>query len=246
MTLVVAIGCSNGVVLAADSASSDPVSGTKQIVNKICRLGELPILYAGSGDVGLLQKINDGLSAFTSQSSMKRIRQQIRRIVIPELKEAQDLHVPYPQQGFDRPPEAVLLFVGIHDKKPWILEIEKDGRDTVYGEELGLFTAIGSGKPWAQAAFSPHLNTERNVELGKVFAYRVVEDSINLAVGFLAKPISLYTITCDGNVLELSDEERMELETTCGTWRGLEQEAVGTLLSKGKGPEKKAEVPTPE
>lgn len=62
MTLIVAFGCSDGVVLSADSASSEQDVGTKQEVSeKIRRVGNLPIVYGGSGDVGLLQKIDEGV-----------------------------------------------------------------------------------------------------------------------------------------------------------------------------------------
>ncbi len=56
MTLVVAVGCRDGVVLAADSASSDATTGSKQPVDKIFRLGDHPILCGGSGNGSVLQR----------------------------------------------------------------------------------------------------------------------------------------------------------------------------------------------
>ncbi len=246
MTLVIAIGCTDGVVIAADSASSDPQSGTKQLFEKIKRIRDLSILYGGSGDVGLLQKIEDNLATYSQKNRLKRIRQEIKRLIIPELKESRDLHVPYPQSGFHEPPQAILLFAGIYEKKPWILEIEKDGRDTIYGQELGNFAAIGSGKPWAQAVFRPHLRTERDLGLGKIFAYRVVEDSINLAAAYLAEPIHMYTISSDGTVKKIEKEELHSIADTCELWRNGERETVGKLLAGKREEESKPEIPTPE
>jgi len=61
MTLIVGIVCQDGVVLAADSATSDIEAQTKQPTEKIRRLGHQKIFYGGSGDYGLVQKIEEAL-----------------------------------------------------------------------------------------------------------------------------------------------------------------------------------------
>lgn len=159
-TLVLAMACDDGVVIGADSANSDVDSGIKLTTEKIKQIKNSPILYGGSGDVGLLQKIQDGLGSWTPPLSMKRIRQELKKIIVPELHESAMLHAPYPALGFNAPPVAIMLFAGVCNRIPWILEIEKDGRDTFYGKEMGNFAAIGSGKPLAQALFRPHLTRE--------------------------------------------------------------------------------------
>lgn len=246
MTLIVAIGCSDGVVIGADSASSDMDSGIKQPSEKIRRIGERNILFGGSGDVGLLQNINESLADFTQQPNLKRIRQQIKKRVVPELAEAVSSHSPYPQPGYNVPPCAILLFVGIQDGKPWILEIEKDGRDTIYDEGLGNFAAIGSGKPWAQALFRPHLKTERDIELGKIFAYRVIDDAITLAVGGLAPPIHIYTISSENQIEKVDQEELNKLSETCELWKSIEREAVGQALAEPKNEGIEPAIPEPQ
>jgi hypothetical protein len=153
------------------------------------------MLYGASGDTGLQQKIDDSLATLDPKPRLKNTHREFKRIIVTEQKDAAELHVPYPAIGFNTPPIVVFLFVGVHDGKPWILEIEKDGRDTLYDERLGNFAAIGSGKPWAEAIFRPHLRTERDIELGKVFAYRILDDSINLAAAYLATPIHIFTIS---------------------------------------------------
>jgi ATP-dependent protease HslVU (ClpYQ) peptidase subunit len=244
MTLIIGITCRDGIVLAADSAGSDPEIGTKQPFDKIKRLGTQPILYGGSGDVGLLQKIDETLKNVTPKATLKRTMQEIKRLIIPELKEACDLHVPYPEQYFNKPPCAILLFGCIIEGKPWTIEIERNGNDTVYGDNLGNFAAIGSGKPWAQAIYRPHLRTERDLILGKIFAYRVLEDSINLSAAFLAMPIHIHTISLDGTVEKVSKEDLDGIANTCGIWRNLERDAVGNLLAP-KSEETEPEIPEP-
>ncbi len=246
MTLIVAIACEDGIVIASDSATTDIDSMTKQQYNKIRKIGEQPILYGGSGDVGLLQKIDESLKGFMPKARLKNIRQEIRKLILPELKEAKEYHVPYPQQPFHQPPSVVLLFAGVLEGKPWILEVEKDGRDTLYDGTLGNFAAIGSGKPLAQAIFYPHHDTVRNLQLGMIFAHRIIEDSIKMSAAFLAPPIRIYTITLDGQAKEIEPDKCTEIAHTCELWRSLERETVGEILSPILEEKSPPEVPKPE
>jgi len=246
VTLIVGIVCQNGVVLASDSASSDPEAQSKQPFEKIRRLGQHRVLYGGSGDVGLLQKIHEALVGFVPQGRIRRIRLELRTRIVPELLEAVKHHAPYPAQGFNRPPEAVHLFVGIADNKPWLLEIEKDGRDTVYDDSLGNFAAIGSGKPWAQAIFRPYLFTPRDLELGTILTYRVMEDAIDLASANLARPIHIWRLPLTGDPVKVTQEEMdQKLNPVRGLWRKMEAEALGKLRAQPE-PEAAPEIPKPE
>ena len=232
MTLIVAVGCTDGVVLASDSATTDTETGTKQPSQKIRQVRQLPILWGGSGDVGLLQKIEESLTgADLAMHSVKRVRQDLKKLTASELAESRQFHVPYPQPPFHQPPVAVLLFAFILQGRGWILEIERDGRDTMYDEGLGSFAAIGSGKPWAQAAFRPHLGSQRALDEGKLLAYKVVDDSIMLAAGGLAHPIHMYTISLDGIVAEVEHPELKALADACELVREAERSALKSGLT---------------
>jgi len=67
-----------------------------------------------------------------------------------------------------------------------------------------------------------------------------------LAAAYLSAPIHIYTISVDGTVKTLEKAELDRLADTCETWRELERESVGTLLSPTKEPEEEAEIPEPE
>lgn len=246
MTLIAGIVCDDGVILAADSANTDMDAGTKQPVEKIKRLGEHKILYGRSGDAGLLQKIDDALQGCPHRDVMKRFRQELKARIVPEQQEAVRFHAPYPAQGFNRPPEAILLFAGIVGGQPTLLEIEKDGRDTVYGKDMGNFAAVGSGKPWAQAIFRPFLYTPRNLELGKVFAYRVMVDAIALASGLIAEPVRIWVIPVNGEITQVEAVEMERLLHQREMWREMEEEAVGRLLRPRPAPEPEPTLPAPE
>lgn len=246
MTLIVAIGCTDGIVMGADSATTDVTSGTKQSSIKIEQVGSLPILCGGSGDVGLLQNIREGLELLRLAPKFRVTRQAIKRIVVPELKEARDLHVPQQLQGFNVPPIASMLFGCVQNGLPFILEIELDGRDTTYDKNLGSFAAIGSGKSLAQAIFRPHLNTPRDLNLGKIFAYRILDDAIELAAQGLARPIHLYTLDLSGKIQKIENGELKKLGEDCELWRQLERDALGTFLAPPSPEESEIILPKPE
>lgn len=231
MTLIVSIACENGIVIASESASTDIESGIKQPHKKIKRLKEENILYGGSGDVGLLQKVDEALSGYTSRNAIKNIRQEFKKLIVPVLKESSSIHAPYPVGPYMRPPDAVHLFAGILKGKPWIIEIEKDGRDTFYGDDFGNFAAIGSGKHWAQAIFRPYLYINRDVELGQIFACRIICTAIELAAMGLAEPVQMYVLKPNQNPIEITEEEIESLKLTCETWKNLETETIGKLLT---------------
>src|SRR5437870_3347681 len=121
-----------------------------------------------------MQRVDERLEGFTPKASIKRTRQELKQLILPELRENAQFHAPYPQQPFNTPPILVSLFAGVHEEMPWILEIERDGRDEMFGAQVGHFHAIGSGAPAAHTLMRTHLKSERTLELGKVFAYRIL------------------------------------------------------------------------
>jgi 20S proteasome alpha/beta subunit len=244
MTLVLAIGCSDGMVIAADGLSMDETN-IKSSAEKITRISGSPILYGQSGDVGLQQKMDESLTSVKPGTTMKATRRNIKRQTGVVFQESRESWVQYPRRPFNEPPDASLLFVGILDRKPWIMQIETDNRDTMFGDQMGNFAAIGSGKVMAQALFRPHLETDRNLELGKIFAYRIVDDAIDLTAYGLGYPIRIYTLALDGTVRRVEREELRKLNDTCESWRQLERDTVGEVLA-GHHESHGADIPRPE
>jgi 20S proteasome alpha/beta subunit len=232
--------------MGADSASTDASSGTRQTVGKIEQIGSHPILFGGSGDVGLIKRILEELNTSNlKHPNFKTTRRSIKDAVLPHMREAKEDHIP--QKGFADPPTATLMLGCIQNTQPMILEVEMDGRDTVYDKSYGSFNAIGSGKALAQALMRNHLHTTpRNLRLGKILAYRVLEDAINIAAFGLAKPIRLYTMDVKGVVSVVDEGEIKQLEQECELWRELERESLGPVLSPTSAAETDSAIPQPD
>jgi proteasome beta subunit len=242
MTLIVAIGCSDGVVLASESCSTDLDNRTKQPVEKIERIPGQPILWGGSGDSGLIGRIGEGLSGCPARPSLKSARKEFKARIIPEQRDSLASYVPYPGT---QPPSATILLAGFQEGKPWILEISKSGGDTFYGEAYGNFAAIGSGGTFAHASFRPHLTKQRDLRAGKLHAFRIIDDAIEIAHFGLDRPIRIHTVSADGSALHVPPEELNAIKDSCEVWRNLERETVGRVLSPDLREEPTEEIPSP-
>lgn len=237
MTLIIALGWSDGVVMAADSASTDFAAGIKQLSSsKVNRIGSEPILYGGSGDVGLSQHYVEALSVIRTSSDARAVRDQVCTKIGDAIKK-------YHQHVFDIPgaarrPTVVALVAGVHKPEPraskpepWIMEVNDNGGDTLYStEDFGYFAAIGSGARFAHALMRSHLRTKRTVEQAKILAYRALDDAILLSDSGLALPIHIYSLTLDGVVSTMDAEEQAKIVATVELWRDLETESLSRAL----------------
>ena len=242
MTLVLAIGCTDGIVLASESASTDV---TVFEVDKLCRVRDQPILYGGSGDVGLLQKLDAAIDGMTIKKSVDKTIAEIKGRVVMVLRESARQHAPYPEAPFDKPPVGILLFGIVQDEHAWIVEFERDGHDTVFGDTYGNFAAIGGGKPFAQIIMRPHVSVERTLEKGCVLASRIIDDAIHLAPSGLGGPIHIQTINVQGNIEELSREQLRALSDTCELVRDAERSAIDSVLAPTLVAADVSEIPSP-
>lgn len=230
MTLVLALGCTDGVVMAADSASTDLAGGTKQPTLKIRPFPNKGILFGASGDYGLLQKVFENMiDPPITAVKLKALRQALKQRFAQEVTLSTQYHCP--QHPADAPPPCIALLAGVLEHKPFVLEFDKNATDTIFDDNLGSFNAIGSGKAFAQALFRPFLYKERDLEKAKVLAYKIIDDSINIAAFGLAAPVRISIVTLDGQISELSSPELESLAQTVQIWRELEIECLGKALS---------------
>lgn len=232
MTLIIGIICEDGVVMAADSASTDISAQVKQPTSdKLRQIGNQKMVLGGSGNVGLLQIIRESVDGYKgSAATIKNVRRDLKALILPDQRQAIAEHIPLQVPGMNQPPTACVLVGGYASKMPFLLEFEANGEDTCYDAPLGNFCAIGSGKIYAHALFRTHLTRKRDLKLGKILAFRVVSDSIDIAHYGLAHPVHMWTIT-EKTVAVVSDEEKQQLSETVKIWRELESEALGKLLA---------------
>jgi len=239
-------------VVASDSAATDTTSGIGQPIKKISEIAGTNILWGASGDHGLVQKVRAALTEFRKPpASLRSCSQILSTLIGPVLAESAKYHVPYPAPGFENPPVFTGLFAGADAKAgPWILEVEKDNRSTCYGEQMGCFAAVGSGKLLAQAVFRPHLFTplpERDEEWAKVIAHKVVEDAVELSSARgLGLPVQMWIIRKGKKPRALKSDDLRVLGDSCEILRAEQRDALGKVASRQAGTQQEPEIPRPQ
>jgi len=205
--------------MAADSAASFIAEGIKQPTVKIRQLGNV-VLWGASGHEGMIQDIEVALTkGRTPESYMKsaqHCRQQLRRVLQPVYQEWKNYQVPIQQPPYHQVQTAHLLFVGFWDDKPCIIEVEPNlaiGQLEDYGHH-----AIGSAAQFAHARMYPHRRRYPTLDWGKVIAYRIMKEAIDIALYGVAEPIQFWAmeppITPAGypKIYEVTGEELQRVE----------------------------------
>jgi 20S proteasome alpha/beta subunit len=238
MTLIVALRCRDGVVIASDSQAtvSQFISQPAKLeTQKLFPLGRHAV-WGSAGDVGLQQKIADALNAHPTpgiwENDIKEIRQNFKDVVIPVMKKALIEYVPATQQA--SPATAHLLVAGHTRDRSWILEVDPNGTDTL-NDEFG-FCAVGSGNIFAHHALADirhHCVHEQSAFYGQVLAHRVVNGAIECAASGLGGPVQMWTVTAKG-AHQLDSAKRKEVEDSVSLWKELEAETLSGLLRPQK------------
>lgn len=230
MTVVLAIKCANGIVLASDSQITDPGRGLSYPAQKLHPLGG-HAAWGGSGSRAVLYDIeqifHDEADAVVEA---KNIGHALQAKVLPVLKHHYDGFIPeVPGQEKAGTPATYVLAAGYVDDEPFIIDIDPNG--LLGHHEVTGFQAIGSGAPMAQQAHAllTHFRmTERDLDYGVVAALRVLEalDASSPSVG---GPMDICRLTPEG-AHHLSPDEVKDVGRQVNRWVDLEQEALDRLF----------------
>lgn len=236
MTLILALACSEGLVVASDGQATYTTSSqpTKLPIKKLYKIGT-HIVWGASGDIGLQQKIAHALEKEhhpqSLKKSIKELRPKLVSTVIPILQAAAKNYI-----DMDKslpPPTADILFAGVTDGRPRILEVARNGSDMQH-EDQGFY-AVGSGDIFARYAHQSllHLGVkEKALYQCQMVAYRVIDTAIETAAYGLGPPIQMWLIKKEEDARELGSEELAELRDTVGVWKNAEAESLAGIIEK--------------
>ena len=248
MTLVIALVCEDGIVMASDGQATFPGlgGGTKgPMENKICSIHNL-FLMGSSGETGFIERVQHGLMKAQSNYFVKPpmdLRRNLVKTINPLQHEAKAQLVSFPSVlNPEIPPHGGFLFAGVRDGAPWIIEIDPHGRDG-FQDQFG-FAAIGSGDQFARAILQQYVSAARpTVEEGKIFSWAAVSDAIEIAAYGLGHPISLWEIKKDDPPRKLPKGEVDSIRDATRVWRELQRESLRDLTQESSDEEAVAEAP---
>lgn len=224
--------CADGVVIGADSQSTDISGGnivfsTRKTVQKLKELST-HVAWGATGNEGLTQRFEHLLRGL-DQASLDRPIEEARGVLSAVQRALQRAAVQEVNQGVPgaQLPTVSPLFAGFTDGRPWILEVAAGGEDTLYDD----YYAVGSGGPFAQAAMvsvAHHDVRNRNLDEALAIVWRAIDGCIQTSAFGLGHPISLCTVTSEG-VRLLSREHVRGVEDSVNAWKAAERDALGGL-----------------
>lgn len=230
MTVVLAVVCSDGVVIGSDSQITESSRGMSFPAQKLHPLGD-HAAWGGSGARGVLEDLRpilDGDAAAIVGAANPG--DEIQERVVPILKKHYANYIEdVPGEGDGGGVSAYVLAAGMSDGKRWIVEITPNGLIGRY-DDVG-FHAIGSGAAMAQQAgalLSHFRMTERSVDHGVVAVVRVL-DALAETSPSVGGPIDVARIDEKG-AHHLTDKEVEKARKDTARWMAREQEVLDTLL----------------
>jgi 20S proteasome alpha/beta subunit len=232
MSLVLAIRCRGGVVLASDGQATADAAGqpTRQPVRKVFALGRR-LAWGAAGSLGLQQALAEELGRFDPRGGTPEdVRRRLAEIVIPIQRRALEQWVSH--RGAE-PPDLACIFCWWQDGRPWILSIPRTGSDHQFHDR---HAAIGTGDIFADFAMVSvaHLDTPSlALEEAKMVAFKAIADAIDVAAVFLGPPIQMYVVTEHGAERVPQEEVEGALADSVDAWKARQRETLGPLVASG-------------
>ncbi|CAN5731508.1 hypothetical protein BH09ACT7_BH09ACT7_12560 [soil metagenome] len=230
MTVVLAIRCADGVVLASDSQITDSARGLSFPAQKLHPLGAHGA-WGGSGSRAVLYDIEQIFSAEPDAIvGAPDVGRAVQERVLPVLKHhyANFIeNVPGEKSGGSA--ATYVMAAGYAGDVPFIVDVDPHGLIGHY-EETG-FHAVGSGSAMAQQAQAllAHFQmTERDVDYGVVAALRVL-DALDATSPSVGGPMDICRITTDA-ARHLDPDEIAKVREQVNRWVELERSALDGLF----------------
>ena len=241
MTLVIALSCKNGIVMASDGQATVGSSGgpIRVEAQKIFKINE-NTLFGASGDVGTIQKslelikgipeLRKDLTTSIKSVVKDKLSQLYQNEIEPIVRFHKALQISQPLI----PPIADIIIAKMQDdNKRLIWHITPDCRDEAL-EHQG-YACTGNGDIFAHTLLKGFDIKNMDLEEGKLLAYRTIRLAIDIGAFGLGEPIDIWTIKREKetvNIQRLSAEELMALKDSWITWKEAEKELFKKIAIK--------------
>jgi proteasome beta subunit len=232
VTVIVAVRCADGVVLATDSQGTAQLPGNLPVKShalKVWKLGK-HFVYAGTGGQGAGQRVHANLTALAPKLNVGKpaadaatlIRSTVNPIQQQVLKEWVQLPSTQPESWGG-------IFCGWSKEGPWIFEIDPSGPSQFHDP----IASTGSGHALAHTALVSvaHFDVGKQpLEGVKAIAYRAIESTCASSAYGVGMPVQMAVVTKDGvELLDDGMEKHTELKDFVDLWKSKEVESLGAL-----------------
>lgn len=235
MTLIIALACKNGIVMASDGQATIRSTGgpIRAETEKIFKINE-NTLFGASGEVGHIQKsfeIIKGIKELEKDLTLAiktNVKEKLSEMYAKEIEPIVKFHRALGSSQSLHPPIADIIIAKLlEDETKVIWHITPDCRDESL-EEIG-YACSGVGDIFAHTLLKGYNIKEMDVKMGKLLAYHVIKMAIEIGAFGLGEPIFIWTLTKEG-ANKLSREEIMALNDAWLTWREIQKETLKKAL----------------
>lgn len=255
MTLLVGIRCSDGVVVASDSAATfgngqQPTIG-QQVVQKVWKLNN-HIIYCGTGAVGIAQIISDHIRTMwdnrafgghmTPEAAMDKIGKAILQLVVPYIQTSEMTGSP----DTSRCKSLVAIPIA---QTPELFQFDINGAPERCNDGLP-FVALGSGQLIADPflAFLRRLLWSHRVPTlseGRLAAVWTIDHVRRTNPGGVGGDIQLATLEATGRSMpQVTVASQSQVEEHLQKVHLAEEALVSNLTGGGVSAGQPAEIPT--
>jgi proteasome beta subunit len=238
MTIVIALSCNDGVVMASDSQAT---AGVRWNVQKIFQLSDRAV-WGGTGDTQTISDINQVLQLMRPQIEGGADLTQLLPIAInPVLRRRYSTFIQAPNTQPVTPATGTLACGYDPTRGGWIVEVDHNCVSSNYGDRG--FHAVGSAAGFALlgsgllAHFRP---AERPLSQGRLIAYRVIDAAIQTAMSGVGGDIQMWYVDARG-AHQADADEIAEIKGLVGGW----QDEEGRLLDRVFGSQPPSPEPAP-
>jgi len=242
MTLIIAIKCKDGLIFASDGQATSFSSGgpIRQKYKKIYQLEKL--LVGASGTIGTIQRCRDCIERYAktiSDGSLNSlisdilpdgrvqnipVRDKIRQLVFRINKDELERYKVFYGREEGAPLADILVALYDNEENTFrIWHVRPDGGEELL-DELG-YGCTGIGDIFAHAFLKDYYTSDLDVEKGKLVAYRVIKDAIEVGAFGLGEPIDIWVMRRENDEIKINNlgsEEISALRDAYILWKETE------------------------
>ncbi len=230
MTIIIALGCKEGVVMASDSQASDMTVGVRFPVPKVFKLTNRAV-WGGTGDSQTIAEIDQAFCQNQARlNGAQDIAPELVNAMRPVLSRHYQAVIQAPNWQQAQPATAALACGYSKTTGSWIVEVDPNCMYTHYGKSG--FHAVGSAAGFALlgGALLAHFRpAEKTLEHGKLIAYRVINAAIDTSAFGVGHPIQMWYVDETG-VHQVSDDDLKVIRDSVGAWQAQEEELLEQIL----------------
>jgi len=221
MTIILAIPTKNGIVLASDCQIT---SGLIRTTGKKIKKVNENCLWSASGEAALIQRIEESINILPDKEAkpLKDLRDILSKTVRKCVMDFFQLVGGRPIDGdfifVEYAPDPKILHIVLDGTPEWIVD-----RPFVSGIRSEVSTAL----------FHKYLNLIPNridIEKGKLLAYKVIDEVIEVISYGVGPPIDIWQITKEG----IKNLNEQEISVLVDLSRGLRETEIQLFLEGGK------------